>query len=289
MNKQNLQTRRSISDTSHGEVHGTFVELEGESFYKISNCHRMPEFFMSLTSASDHWMFISSCGALSAGRCDSDHVLFPYYSADRISDLRHCTGSLTLIRVVAEGKNLIWEPFADNPQSSVQRNIYKNSLGNKIVFEEVHQSLGIQFRYSWSFSHQFGFVRHCELVNVGTTTLQLEVLDGIQNIMPFGIGENFQQRFSNLGDAYKKNELVDHSVIALYYLSSIPSDRAEPSEGLRSTAVWQYPAPMEIMISSEQVERFKNGQSVTTEKRHPWQTRSLSGLEENAVELWREV
>ena len=266
MNKQNLQTRRNVSESSHDEVHGIFVELDGESYYKIANSQLMPEFFMSLTSASDHWMFVSSRGALSAGRCDSDHVLFPYYSADRISDLRHCSGPLTLIRVWNDGEYRVWEPFSNDSAPEIQRNIYKNALGNKVVFEETNQTLGIQFRYSWSFSHKFGFVRNCELINLGKTSLQVEVLDGIQNIMPFGIGENFQQRFSNLGDAYKKNELVDHSVVALYYLSSIPSDRAEPSEGLRATAVWQSPAPDEILLSSEQVECFKTGKPVSTER-----------------------
>ena len=50
------------------EVNGSFVELEGERFYRISSFDRMPDFFMSIVSASDHWMFISSNGSLTAGR-----------------------------------------------------------------------------------------------------------------------------------------------------------------------------------------------------------------------------
>ena len=58
----------------------------------IANSHLMPEFFISLTSSSDHWMFISSNGALTAGRKNATHALFPYYSADKISDLRETIG-----------------------------------------------------------------------------------------------------------------------------------------------------------------------------------------------------
>ena len=36
--------------------------------YKISNVDRMDPFLMSLTSSDNHWMFISSNGALTAGR-----------------------------------------------------------------------------------------------------------------------------------------------------------------------------------------------------------------------------
>ena len=66
------------------EVEGAFVDLDGERFYCISHADRMPDFFMSIVSASDHWMFISSNGSLSAGRKNSESALFPYYSEDKI-------------------------------------------------------------------------------------------------------------------------------------------------------------------------------------------------------------
>ena len=210
-------------------------------------------------------MFISSRGGLSAGRCDSDHVLFPYYSADKISDLTHCTGPLTIVRV-NEKTTVLWEPFAEKTPAECVRSVYKNSIGNKVVLQETNVSLGLRFRYSWSFSHQFGFVRTCEIENLSDATLKIDVLDGIQNIMPHGIGENFQQRFSNLGDAYKKNELVDNSSLGLFYLSSVPSDRAEPSEGLRTTAVWPCSPASAILLCNDQIETFKNGSELTTEK-----------------------
>ena len=36
----------------------------------------MRPFFMSIVSNSDHWMFISSTGGLSAGRKNSNYALF---------------------------------------------------------------------------------------------------------------------------------------------------------------------------------------------------------------------
>ncbi len=128
------------------QVDGAFVELDGERFYKISNVDRMPDFFISLVSASDHWMFISSNGSLSAGRKNSESALFPYYSEDKIHDYRGLTGSRTLI-LVKEGELLkLWEPFT-GPEGiySVKRNIYKNLYGNKLVFEEINQELNLGF------------------------------------------------------------------------------------------------------------------------------------------------
>ena len=45
--------------------------------YRIKNVDQMDPFLMSLTSSDNHWMFISSNGALTAGREKANHSLFP--------------------------------------------------------------------------------------------------------------------------------------------------------------------------------------------------------------------
>ena len=53
-------------------VSGAYVEVEGEVFYRIENHNAMRPFFMTVVSSSDHWLFISSNGSLSAGRKNPD-------------------------------------------------------------------------------------------------------------------------------------------------------------------------------------------------------------------------
>ena len=48
------------------KVEGEQIKIENENFYKISNMDNMRPFFMSIVSNSNHWMFISSTGSLSA-------------------------------------------------------------------------------------------------------------------------------------------------------------------------------------------------------------------------------
>ncbi len=67
----------TFATPSHLAVGGQFVDLDGERFYKISNVDQMKPFFISVVSASDHWLFISSTGALSAGRIRPENALFP--------------------------------------------------------------------------------------------------------------------------------------------------------------------------------------------------------------------
>ena len=62
---------------STGKVEGGQVVLDGEDFYRIANSDRLRPFFLSIVSSADHWMFISSNGALTAGRRNPDLALFP--------------------------------------------------------------------------------------------------------------------------------------------------------------------------------------------------------------------
>jgi hypothetical protein len=87
-----------------GQVQGEFVSLGGEPFYRIAHYDRMDPFFMSVVSASDHWMFVSSNGGLTAGRRNADHALFPYYPVDRIHDSGDHTGPRTVLRVVRDDR-----------------------------------------------------------------------------------------------------------------------------------------------------------------------------------------
>lgn len=253
-------------------VTGDYVEIDGETYFKIGNSHWMPSFFMSLVGSSDHWMFVSSEGALSAGRCDPDSALFPYLADDQISVARSQTGPHTLIRCLSDTgekeSSLLWNPFSfhHSQGNSIRRNLYKTPLGNKLIFEEVNECAQLSFRYRWAFSDKFGFVRSCCLENLSDKKQRCELLDGLLNVLPYGVGSELMMRFSNLANAYKKSERLEESGIGLFYLSSIPTDRAEPSEGLKATTVWQTGLnPKATMLSATQLSHFEQGWGLRSE------------------------
>jgi hypothetical protein len=243
-------------------VRGTQVLLDGEPFYQIANFDRMRPFFLSLVSASDHWMFLSSTGALTAGRGNPDQALFPYYTDDKIHDAGEITGSKTVLVVQRQGRRQLWEPFSSRYAGvyRVRRNLYKNAWGNKLIFEECNEDLALTFRYGWFNSERFGFARKAWLCETGTAAVRARLLDGVQNLMPCGVGSQFQLDKSTLLDAYKRNELLPETGLALFRLSSIPVDRPEPAESLRTTTVWSVGlAPRRRLLSSVQLDRFRQG------------------------------
>ncbi|MCE1207606.1 MAG: hypothetical protein LWX00_09410 [Spirochaetia bacterium] len=88
MNKQDLDIKK--------KPQGKYVNLDGELFYKIENHDWMDPFFMSIVSSSNHWLFVSSTGGISAGRSNPDGALFPYYTDERISENFRNTGPASI-------------------------------------------------------------------------------------------------------------------------------------------------------------------------------------------------
>ena len=256
-------------DLKEKKVSGELISFKGESYYKISNYDQMPPFFMSLTSDSDVWTFISSKGGLSAGRKDAEHAMFPYYTDDKITDLSQSTGSKTIIILESANKKRLWIPFSDQYKGvyKISRNLYKNVAGNKLIFEECNYDLGLTFQFSWMNSRNFGVIKMSELINNVDKELIIHVLDGIENILPYGISTNMQQTKSNLANAYKKAELREESGLGIYSLSSNIIDRPEPSEALKATTVGFTGLEQTIhLLSSRQVADFQHGSNVIGEK-----------------------
>ena len=255
--------------TDHSQaVTGKFVTRNGESYYRIGNYNSMRAFFMSIVSSSDHWLFISSNGALTAGRRNPQHALFPYYTDDKIHDSAELTGSKTILLVEKEGKQYLWEPFSDRYQGAyrLQRNLYKHIFGTQLIFEEKNEDLGVVFSYAWQTSNRFGFVKTAWIRNEGKTSVGIHLLDGIQNLLPYGVNLAMQTELSTLVDAYKKNELQIESGLGIFMLSSILVDRPEPSEALKATTVWSEGLEVQqYLLSSRQLDNFRRGKKIEQE------------------------
>jgi len=269
MSKPQIYIGNKPASFINNDVKGGLVTIENEVYYKISNSNSLRPFFMSLVSNSNHWMFISSNGALTAGRKDANNALFPYYTDDKITESAEITGCKTIIQVHKQDKSFLWEPFVDKYSGvySIKRNLYKNSYGNKVLFEEINEDLGLSFTYQWSTSNQFGFVRKARISNNLDQKVKVTILDGIQNILPYGLASDFQNSASNLVDAYKKCELEPETGIGIYALSAIIVDKAEPSEALKSNVVWSSGLDNPThLISSLQLDNFRKGKEIFQEK-----------------------
>lgn len=258
----------STYEHSKKEIQGLFTTINGVEYYKINNYDQMPAFFISVVSDSDHWLYISTKGGLTAGRKNPENALFPYYTDDKIHDSGEITGSKTIVLITKSDKTWLWEPFTDRFEGvyNIERNLYKSIAGNQLVFEEINHDLNLSFTYSWNSSEKYGFVKKSTINNLGEDSLEIRLLDGMQNLLPYGIDRRMQNEYSTLLDAYKKNELKPDSGLGLYLLSAIPVDKAEPSESLKATTVWSTGIEVSnYLLSSDQLDDFRKGNRINQE------------------------
>ncbi|MGK0421058.1 MAG: hypothetical protein ACJAT9_000719 [Polaribacter sp.] len=268
MTKKTMYLGKNKADFITQEVKGEMINFDNEVYYKITNSDEMRPFFMSIVSDSDHWMFISSNGGLTAGRKNSEYSLFPYYTDDKITESADVTGSKSIFQVLKNGNVYLWEPFSQRQVGlyQIKQNLYKNSFGNKVIFEEINEDLEVTFRYQWNSSDTFGFVKKSTLINTSSEKMSITVLDGLQNILPSDVNTDLQNSRSNLVDAYKKSELQIASGLGIFALSAIIVDKAEPSEALKANVVWSLGIENPTyLLSSLQLDNFRRGKEIHQE------------------------
>lgn len=208
----------------------------GREYVVIDGLEALDPFFLNIVGAGEQWLFCSSDGALSAGRRSPESALFPYYTVDKIIDNWNCTGPWTAL--VSDGS--LWNPFRPSIAllSPTRRRLMKSVLGDELVFDELHEELGLRLTYRWQFSDRYGFVRKAKLANEGTQVRTMRMVDGLDNFLPAGIDSRLQLQYSCLADAYKVSELDCGGALMVHRLASGITDAPIPLESLRATTVW---------------------------------------------------
>ena len=245
-----------------------FILVDGVEMYRVGGIDRMQPFLICLVSDSDHWLYVSSRGGLTAGRVEPEQALFPYVTDDLLHLCHPSTGPYSLLRIAGRRGPALWEPFRDpGDDGEVTRNLYKSVAGNLLLFEEIHAGLGLAFRYRWASSDRFGFVRTSTVENLGSTPVRLDLVDGLLNLMPAGVPLGLQQKASCLVNAYTRAEVDPGTRLGLVSLQAQIVDHAKPAESLRATAVWCAGlAAFEVVLSTDQLPAFRRGATLRTER-----------------------
>lgn len=243
------------------------VDIDGRAFYLIPDVDWMPPFLMTAVSDGDRWMFVSSTGAPTMGRVDAAGALFPYETDDRLHLSAGQVGPVTRLRGSVCGSTFEWHPFVGTCVLGVQRSLAKSVLGDAVIFSEHHHGLGLTFQYRWNTTDAHGFVRTATLSSTGPEPTQVELLDGLVGLLPYGLEPGIYERFSNLSHAYKRSQLVDRNGrLAVFSLEAPVSDRPEPAEILKATTVWALGLDgATVSLDGAAVSHFERGHLVSGE------------------------
>jgi hypothetical protein len=250
-------------------VGGGFETADGVAWYRIDDYDLLDPFLVTVVTSDDQWVFVSSSGALTAGRGRAEHALFPYETDDRLHRSGGRSGPITIIRVA--GADEPWQPFAPTtPLGRVRRSLAKTVSGDRLRFEEHHPAHGLTFRQTWAPAGRFGLVRRCEvLADEGRRDpIELDLLDGVVDVLPAGVELETQQTSSTLVDAYRRAELDPETGLGLFTLEALITDHADPAEALTANVVWSRGlAGATIALSDRQLRRFRSGHPIEAEHR----------------------
>ena len=78
-------------------------------------------------------------------------------------------------------------------------------------------------------------MRICTLKNESDNVIELDLLDGLNRILPAGVDQGLYEKASYLAEAYMRHEKITDHPMAIYTLNAPVADRAEPSEQLSAS------------------------------------------------------
>ena len=133
--------------------------------------------------------------------------------------------------------------------------MWKNLSGTRLRLREEHPSGRLAFQYEWSTAAGLGLVRTARLRGAAAAPVDVQVLDGVLNLVPPGVGVAHVSTMSSLTDAYKWNESAAGGRLGLFTLYAQIWDRAEPKESFQALAAWHagLPAGTRTLLSAHQV------------------------------------
>ena len=234
------------------------TSIAGEPYVSIRDVDKLPPFLMNIVSNGDLWMFLGSNGGVTAGRRDPDLAIFPYQTVDKLLAVPEASGPVCLV----EAEGTLWEP-GRGVAAAGGRHLHKHVCGTGVVFEEMHEPLGLRLRWEFAASDEFGVVRRCTLKNLGQRPMSVRVLDGWHQMLTPGVGQHTYERYSYLAAAYMRHEFLAGSGLLVSCLNAAISDRPQPAESLRATVAWSVGHRGPTRSGSPRcIDRFKAGDRV---------------------------
>lgn len=207
--------------------------IDNDGFYVINNYDKKSPFssFLSAVSGVEGipiWSFYVNRGqALSGlGIGDKNNSIMEFFPANEAYKRVYTNGFRTFIKFKNK-ENLVYEPFYVSNSENINRKIrIKN---NEIILEEINEEINIKTKISY-FSipnENFGaLARKIEVINIGDSKIDIEIIDGVPTILPYGTDYYGLKNMSNTLSSYMEAIVYDEN-IATYKVRSSTSDSTQ--------------------------------------------------------------
>jgi len=178
------------------------------------------------------WLFYVNRGQAIAsfGTKDKDHAILEFFPANKSWQLVTLMGFRTFLKIYAGKKLLFYEPF-HNGFANLEFNLVNRMsiTSYDLKLQESNLSLGIEVSVEYFTIPNDAYaslVRTVTIKNTGRSTRNIELLDGLAQIIPFGTSNLFLKKLGRTIEAWMDIKNLDKGV-PYYKLDTDPTDRPE--------------------------------------------------------------
>ena len=172
----------------------------------LRSYHQKPTFSSFLPGISGlfgipMWVFYNNRGqAISSFGIESkDRPILEFYPANKSYQLTEQLGFRTFIK----SGNWVAEPFTSIPNTAVTRDMFIGMNELEIRETDLEKKIETTVLYFNLINEPYaGLVRRTSIRNLGPTTVDLEVLDGLPEILPNGVNNDHLKNISNTIQAW---------------------------------------------------------------------------------------
>lgn len=168
-------------------------------------------------------------GIVSFGTKDKDHSILEFFPANKAWQLASRRGFRTFIKI-KNGRTTVYEPFHNdfaNSPFDITNSMSSDAVSLRIEEENKTLKLRIKVEYFTIPQDSYaGLARVVSIENTGTKKIDIEILDGLPQIVPFGTANLFLKKLSRTIEAWMKVDNLDKGV-PFYKLGVDPTDRPE--------------------------------------------------------------
>lgn len=180
------------------------------------------------------WAFFVNRGqAISSfGTKDKDHAILEFHPANKSWQLTSLQGFRTFIKVVSAKKSTFYEPF-HNGFSNLSFNLANKMFisSSDLRLEEDNLSLGLQVKVEYFTIPGDSYAALARIVtikNTGKPVKTVQLIDGLPQIIPFGINNFFIKELSRTLEAWMRVDNLEKGA-PFYRLAVDPADKPEVS------------------------------------------------------------
>ncbi|MDP2830750.1 MAG: cellobiose phosphorylase, partial [Candidatus Omnitrophota bacterium] len=179
------------------------------------------------------WVFYVNRGqcVCSFGTKDKDHAILEFFPANKSWQFVSSHGFRTFIKIKSgKSKPIYYEPFHNGYGNLKYQIINSLRIGSaELILEEENRTLGIKTRIQYfniPNDTYAGLSRTVTIENTGNKPKALQLIDGLPQIVPFGVNNFFLKKLGRTIEAWMKIDNLKNSV-PFYKLEVDPADRPE--------------------------------------------------------------